>query len=161
MHELALIEVSDRAQPNMGMGQHVYASFIDEFCRTHLIEEDERPYHLALLAGQRAPDLKSANIAGARDNQSLDCAAVCTRAIGAMVRVPANGMSSPLFGPPSGGGDIMGDQGPFRSPIKGVQAGMFDSVGNRQTSMLAQMLCPARQVKYLDPDGRIGDILHK
>jgi hypothetical protein len=57
--ELATEEVGDGRETNMGMRACVDAPARDELSRSHLVEEDERPDHLALRRRKRAANLKA------------------------------------------------------------------------------------------------------
>ena len=61
--KLALIKVSDGAQPDMRMRAHIDAALVDELGRSHLVEEDERTDHLAVGGRQSAT-----HIVGATDH---------------------------------------------------------------------------------------------
>jgi hypothetical protein len=79
----AAIEIGDRGQPDMRMRADIDPLPGHELRRAHLVEEDERPDHLALRRGQRAAHLEPAQIAGARDDQRFDrIDGVAGRAIG-------------------------------------------------------------------------------
>ena len=70
--KVAAIQIGDGAQADMGMGTHIDAAPGQEFRRSHLVEEDERPHHLPLGGGQGAAHLEPADVAGAGDDQRLD-----------------------------------------------------------------------------------------
>src|SRR5690606_38811461 len=72
MVEIAAIEIGHRTEPDMGMRPDVDAVSGEEFGRPCLIEEDERPDHLAPRRRQGAHHLEAANVAGTRDDQRLD-----------------------------------------------------------------------------------------
>ncbi len=50
----------------MGMRADVHPLAGDELSRSHLVEEDERPDHLALRRGKRAANLETADVARSR-----------------------------------------------------------------------------------------------
>ena len=101
MMEIAAIEKGDGAQPDMRMRPDVDALTGQEFRRTGLIEEDERPDHLALRGGQGALDLEAAEIAGARNNRRLDgVEADFVGVTGAKGGVPAHVLSVAWIGAP-------------------------------------------------------------
>ena len=56
----------------MRMRADVDALAGQELDRPHLVEEDERPDHLALRDGQHAADLEAAEVAGTRHDHGLD-----------------------------------------------------------------------------------------
>ena len=72
MLELAAEEVGDGREADMGMRADVDALAGDELGRPHLVEEDERPDHLALRRGKRATNLEIADVARPRHDQGLD-----------------------------------------------------------------------------------------
>ena len=69
---LALEQVGDGGEPDVGVRAHVDAVADQELGRPHLVEEDEGPDHLLLRRGQRAAHLEAAEIAGARHDHVLD-----------------------------------------------------------------------------------------
>ena len=70
--ELAAEEVGDGREANMGMRTYVDAPARDELSRSHLVEEDERPDHLALRRRKRAANLKAPDVARSRHDQGFD-----------------------------------------------------------------------------------------
>ncbi len=72
MLELAAEEVGDGREANMGMRPYVDAPARDELSRSHLVEEDERPDHLALRRRKRAANLEIADVARSRHDQGFD-----------------------------------------------------------------------------------------
>ncbi len=72
MLDLATKEVGDGREADMGMGADVDALARNELGRSHLVEEDERPDHLALRRRKRAADLETADVARTRHDQGLD-----------------------------------------------------------------------------------------
>ena len=71
MLKFALIQVGYGAEADMRMRTHVDAAICDEFGRTHLIEEDERPYQLTLDRRQSTAHLEPAQISGTRYDQRV------------------------------------------------------------------------------------------
>ena len=88
--KFAIIPIGHRPKPDMRMGAHVNATFVDELSRSHLIEKDKWPQHLAVGRRQRAPHLKPANIARTGNDQRLDAIAIRLRAFGVLDRVPTH-----------------------------------------------------------------------
>ena len=72
MHDLAVEQVGDGRQADMGMGPHVHAGSEQELGRPHLVEEDEGADHLPLRRGQRPAHLEAAEVAGAGHDHGLD-----------------------------------------------------------------------------------------
>ncbi len=62
----------DGRKANMGMRADVDAPARDELSRSHLVEEDERPDHLALRRGKRAANLEITDVARSRHDQGFD-----------------------------------------------------------------------------------------
>jgi hypothetical protein len=87
----AAIEIGDRGQSDMRMRADIDPLPGHELRRAHLVEEDERPDHLAGWRGQRAAHLEPAQIAGARDDQRFDrIDGVAGRALRVKRGVPAH-----------------------------------------------------------------------
>ena len=96
MLEFAAIEVGHGRQADVGMRPNVDALPGQEFRRTRLVEEDERPDHLPLRRGQGAPHLEVAEVARARHDQGFDrVGADGVRASGFERRVPAHARLQP------------------------------------------------------------------
>ena len=96
VHDLAVEQVGHRREPDMGVRAHVHAVSGDELHRAHLVEEDERPHHLALAVRQRAAHLEAAEIAHPRHDRELQrIAGALVAEHGVFVGHPAHG------GPPS------------------------------------------------------------
>jgi hypothetical protein len=72
MLELATEEVGDGRKANMRMRTYVDAPAREELCRSHLVEEDEWPDHLALRRTKRAANLEIADVARSRYDQGFD-----------------------------------------------------------------------------------------
>ncbi len=72
MHDLAVEEIGDRGEPDMGMGPDIEPAPHQELGRPHLVEKDKRADHLAAGRGQGAPDLEPAEIAGPGQDRRLD-----------------------------------------------------------------------------------------
>ena len=72
MEDLALEQIGDGRQPDVGMRAHVDAAGQQELGRPHLVEEDERADHLPRRRRQRAPHLEAAEIARAWHDDMLD-----------------------------------------------------------------------------------------
>jgi len=72
MHDLAVEQVRDRREADLGMRAHAHPCAEQELGRAHLVEEDERPDHLTLVGGERAPNLEAAEVARPRDDDRLD-----------------------------------------------------------------------------------------
>ena len=70
--ELAAEEVGHCREADMGMRADVDALTRDEVSRSHLVEENERPDHLALRRGKRPANLETADVAWPLHDQSLD-----------------------------------------------------------------------------------------
>ena len=67
-----LIEVCHGREADMGMGAQIDPLIRQEFSGPNLIEEDQRPHHLALARGGSAAHLKASKIAGARHDHRFD-----------------------------------------------------------------------------------------
>ncbi len=102
VHDLAVEQVGHGRQPDVRVRAHVDAVSGDELHRAHLVEEDERPDHLALAVRQRAAHLEPAEIAHPRHDRKLQrIAGMLVAEHGVFVGHPAHD------GPPSeGGGDL-------------------------------------------------------
>ena len=99
VHDLAVEEIGDGGEPDMGVRAHVHALAEKELGRAHLVPEDERPNHLAPRGGQRAAHLEAAEIAGAGHDHRLDgVAGKRVARIRVVGRVPAHGPSPSLLG---------------------------------------------------------------
>ena len=72
MHDLAVEQIGDGREPDVGMRAHVDTRADQELGRPHLIEEDERSDHLLAGRGQRAAHGEAAEVAGARHDHLLD-----------------------------------------------------------------------------------------
>src|SRR6478736_763633 len=72
VHDLAIEEIRDGREPDMGMRSDIHPGPEQELGWPHLVEEDERANHLALSRRERAADLEAAKIAGARHNHGFD-----------------------------------------------------------------------------------------
>ena len=72
VQDLAFEQVSDRRQVDVRVGTDVDALVGQELGRAHLVEEDERPDHLALDRGQGAANLHLAKVHRTRHDQYLD-----------------------------------------------------------------------------------------
>jgi hypothetical protein len=72
VHDLAVEQVGDGRQADVGMGPHVHARSQQELGGTHLVEEDEGAHHLPLRGGQGSPHLEAAEIPGAGHDHGLD-----------------------------------------------------------------------------------------
>jgi hypothetical protein len=72
VHDLAVEEIGDGREPDVGMRSHVDTRADQELGRTHLIKEDERSDHLLARRGQRAAYGEPAEVAGARHDYLLD-----------------------------------------------------------------------------------------
>ena len=59
MHDLAVEQIGHGGEPDMGMRPHVHPLPGDELHRAEMVEEDERPDHLALAVRQRAAHRRS------------------------------------------------------------------------------------------------------
>jgi hypothetical protein len=72
MYNSPVKQVGDRGEPDMGMGPDVQAMSSKELRRPHLIEKDEWPNHLTLIARQSAAHFKAvAQIADSRNNDEF------------------------------------------------------------------------------------------
>jgi hypothetical protein len=97
VHDLAVEQIGDGSQPDVGMRAHVDAGADEEFRRPHLIEEYERPDHLLAGGRQRAAHGKAAEIAGARYDHLLDgIAGARIAGYGIIGRLPTHPCSSGL-----------------------------------------------------------------
>ena len=72
MLELAAIEIGHGREADVGMRAHIDPLAGDHFGRPGLVEQDERPDHLALRRRQRPAHLEIAEIARARHDQRRD-----------------------------------------------------------------------------------------
>src|SRR5215468_4315144 len=74
MHNLAIEQVGDRREPDMGMGAYVYGVWYAprKIDRPHMVEEDERADHAAVRIRQHAANLKSAQVAPALVDDEVD-----------------------------------------------------------------------------------------
>ena len=91
MKHLALEQVGDGGQADVGMRAHVDAAADQELGRTHLVEEDEGPDHLLLGRGQGAAHLEAAEIARAGHDHVLDgVAGARVTGYGIVGRLPAH-----------------------------------------------------------------------
>ena len=72
VHDLAVEQIGDGRQADMGMRPHIHAGPEQELGRPHLVEEDEGADHLPLRRGQRAAHLEAAEVAGPRHDDGLD-----------------------------------------------------------------------------------------
>ncbi len=70
--EVAAIEIGDGAKTDMRMRPNINALAGQELGRAGLIEEDERSDHLPLRRRQGAPNLKAAQVSGARNDEGFD-----------------------------------------------------------------------------------------
>jgi len=70
--KVTLIEICHRSQTDMWVGPHVNPLPGQEFHRAGLIEEDERPDHLAFRGRQCTAHLEPAQITGPWNDQRLD-----------------------------------------------------------------------------------------
>jgi hypothetical protein len=92
MVELALEEIGHRRQADVGMRTNVDPLPGEKLRRSHLVEEDERPEHLARARRQGAADFERAQIPGAGDDDGLDRVHVHPdRIMGIENGVPAHG----------------------------------------------------------------------
>ena len=91
MHDLALEQIGDGREPDVGMRAHVDTGADQELGRAHLIEEDERSDHLLARCGQRAAHLEAAEVAGTRHDHLLDgVAGEGIAGLGVVVGLPAH-----------------------------------------------------------------------
>ncbi len=72
MHDLAIEQVGDGGEPDVGMRPDVEAVTEQELGGPHLVEEDEGADHLAASRRQRAAHLEAADVACARYDHLLD-----------------------------------------------------------------------------------------
>ena len=72
MKDLALEQIGDRGQADMGVRANIDAFARAEHRGTHLVPENEGPDHLALRRGQGPADLETAEIPGAGHDHRFD-----------------------------------------------------------------------------------------
>ena len=72
MQDLALEQIRHGRQADMRMRPNIQPASSQKLARSHLIEEDERPDHLALPRRQRAPHLEAADVMRARQQHRLN-----------------------------------------------------------------------------------------
>src|SRR3984957_19290432 len=73
MNDLAVEQVGDGDQSDMRVRTHVEATTGAQYRRPHLIEENKRPDHAALTAGQGAAHVEAiAKIVHRRDDDDFD-----------------------------------------------------------------------------------------
>ena len=109
MDDLAFEKKSHRRQIDMRMGPNVDSLIGQEFRRTHLVEEDERPDHLTLQRRQRPAHLHLAEIDGPRHDDHFDG----VDALG----VTGNGIGTRS---PSHDRSFLGGSMPLRRPTVGL-----------------------------------------
>ena len=89
MLKLTLIKVCHSPETNVRMRTHIDPAIGDKFRRTHLIEKDERPNHLALGRWQRAAHIKPADIPRTGNDQCFQRTGGAW-AFGTLGRVPTH-----------------------------------------------------------------------
>src|SRR5262249_11670373 len=95
VHDLAVEQVGDGGEPDMGMRTYVHPGTDEELGRAHLIEEDERADHLPARGGEGAGDRETAEIAGARYNHLLEgVAGALVAGNGIVIGLPAHSARS-------------------------------------------------------------------
>src|SRR5690606_1128955 len=94
MPDLAIKQIGHRGKTDMGMGTHVERLAGAQYCRSHPVEEDERPHEPAPCSGQCPANLEAVNAPGIWDDHELDriaCEGVTD--IGVVSRKEAHGHS--------------------------------------------------------------------
>ena len=74
--KFALVQVGHSPQPDMRVRAHVDALIGQKLGRSHLVEKDEGPDHLATRCRKRTPDLEPADVAGTGDDHRVDAVGV-------------------------------------------------------------------------------------
>ena len=72
VHDLAVEQIGDGRQADVGMRPHIHAGRRRGTRRPHLVEEEKGPDHLPLRRGQRSPHLEAAEVTGAGHDHRLD-----------------------------------------------------------------------------------------
>jgi hypothetical protein len=72
VHDFAVEQIGDGRKIDVRMWAYVHAFAQDELSRSHLVEEDKGSHHLSFGAGECAAHLETTEIAGPRDDHSLD-----------------------------------------------------------------------------------------
>src|SRR5580704_8294977 len=75
VHDLAVEQIGDGREPDMRMRPDVDAIAGAEYCRSEMVEEDERPHHARARRRQRAVHLEAAEVDRTRYDQLRDCIA--------------------------------------------------------------------------------------
>jgi hypothetical protein len=95
MHDLAVEQIGDRGEPDMGMRAYVDSGPDEKLGRPHLIKEDERPDHLLARCGQRTAHGKAAQVASTGNDDLLDgLARARVAGYGIVVGLPAHIVST-------------------------------------------------------------------
>jgi hypothetical protein len=96
VEDLALEQIRDCREMDVGMGPHVDPAAGLEHDRPHVVPEDERTDEPSLARGQHAAHREAAQIAGPCSNDEIDGARVSARALGLFGREEAHLLTTSL-----------------------------------------------------------------